>query len=340
MLFSYAFVAMFSILICGNYSVKQMPFAFISLSYWVWVLIISYYSVLQLNTLKFHVFIVVVFLPVLFYFFLTVVNTFQASSDYNLSFNPVFYLSYLLPAILLIPKKTLKISGLLLIFAAILISYKRSAFLAFITAIPVYLYASNAISMSGKLKKLTLITFGGAILLLLLVFTFNFVVDTSGRDLTGRLETLADDKGSGRLDIYTGYMGLLGSQSFFEWIIGSGANATANTKYRWAHNDIIEVLYSFGLIGLMIYLLFIGQLAKLFFEMKKYKYKHFDAFAVSLVLFFWGSMFSMLIKFPYWFLGLAFVWGWVIADFHNAKRFGDPARIANPKYQTVKLKTD
>jgi hypothetical protein len=64
--------------------------------------------------------------------------------------------------------------------------------------------------------------------------------------------------------------------------------------------------------------------------MKKYRYIHFDAFAVSLVIFFFGSMLSILIMLPFWFLNLPFFWGWVIADFHNAKRFGDPARITNP----------
>jgi len=33
----------------------------------------------------------------------------------------------------------------------------------------------------------------------------------------------------------------------------------------------------------------VGQLVKIFFDMKKHKYRHFDAFAVSLVIFFWGS---------------------------------------------------
>ena len=326
----YAFLAMFSTLISGLYNIETLPFRFVRMSYWVWVLIISYYSVLHLNTLKFHVFIVGVFLPVLFFLLLVVVNTSKGrSSQSDLVLNPVFYITFLMPVILLLRSKILKISGLLLIFAAILISYKRSSLLAFITSIPVYLYAQSAISMSGKFTKLTKITFGGVFLFLLLVFTFNYVSSSIGLDWTGRVESLTSDRGSGRLDKYEGYIGLLGSQSFVQWIVGNGHNATEQTDFGFAHNDIIEVLYNFGLMGLMFYLLFIGQLAKIFFEMKKYKYIHFDAFAISLVVFFWGSMFSMLIMVPYWFLNLAFFWGWVIADFHNAKRFGDPARIGN-----------
>jgi len=40
----------------------------------------------------------------------------------------------------------------------------------------------------------------------------------------------------------------------------------------------------------------------------------------------------MLIAVPYWFLNLAFFWGWVIADFHNAKKYGNPEQIVDPLY--------
>jgi hypothetical protein len=329
----YAFFGMFSTFTSGFFPMESVPFKCIRLSYWVWVMIISYYAVLHLNTLKIHIFIVGAFLPVLLYFFFILMKTFRGvSSEEMLLLNPVFYISFMTPAILLIRSKIFKISGLLLIFAAILMSYKRSALLAFVTSIPVYLYAQSAISTSGRFKKLIPVMFGGIFLLLLLAFSFNYISSALGLNWGARFENLMTDRGSGRLDIYLGYMGLLSHQSFYNWIMGHGHLATEFSQYQWPHNDILEVLYDFGLVGLIFYLLFIGQLAKIFFDMKRCKYRHFDAFAVSLVIFFFGSMFSMLIMLPYWFLNLAFFWGWVIADFHNAKNYGDPARISNPLY--------
>jgi hypothetical protein len=330
---SYAFVGIFSTFVCNLYPAGSLPFRFVKLSYWVWVLIISYYSVLHLNTLKFHLLIACIFLPILFYLFFILLETYRgASSQSSLVLNPVFYISFLIPTILLVRSKILKISGILLIFAAILISYKRSAIVAFVTSIPVYFYARTATSTSGKFKKLIPVIFGGTLLLLLLIFTFKYVSNTVGLEWGQRLESATATGGSGRLDRYIGYIGLLSARSIPQWIIGNGHLATEFTQYSWAHNDILEVLYDFGILGFIFYLLFISQLAKTFFDMKRYKYKHFDAFAVSLVIFFWGSMFSMLIVVPYWFLNLAFFWGWVIADFHNAKRYGDSARIGNPLY--------
>lgn len=255
-----------------------------------------------------------------------------AFSRSMLALNPVFYISFLMPTILLMRSKILKISGLLLIFVTILLSYKRSAIVAFVTSIPVYFYARNVINPSGKFKKLTLLIFSGTFLLLLLFFTFKYTSGALGLDWAGRLENLTTGGGSGRIDKYVGYLGLLGSQSIYHWIMGHGYLATEYTAFSWAHNDILEVLYGFGLVGLTFYLLFIVQLVKIFFDMKRCKYKHFDAFAVSLVIFFWGTMLSMLIILPYWFLNLAFFWGWIIADFQNAKGYGDPARIGNPLY--------
>lgn len=328
----YAFIGIFSTFTSGFFPMESVPFKSVRLSYWVWVMIISYYSVLHLNTLKFHIFIVGVFLPVLFYSFVIMMIFGGTSSETMLLLNPVFYISFLMPAILLIRSKVIQISGVLLIFAAVLISYKRSALLSFITSIPVYLYARSAISTSGKFKKLILIMFGSTLLLLLLDFTFSYISSAVGLDWGARLKSVTTDRGSGRLNIYIGYIGLFSHQSFYHWIIGRGHLATEFTQYQWPHNDILEVLYDFGLAGLTFYLLFIGQLAKIFFDMKRCKYRHFDAFAVSLVIFFFGSMISMLIMLPYWFLNMAFFWGWVIADFHNAKRYGDPARIGNPLY--------
>lgn len=328
--FCYVLVGVFSTFFSGLYEMSALPFKFIRLSYWAWVLIISYYAVLHLKTLKFHVAVVVLLFPILYYFFLVMSQSDKDSSQ--LLLNPVFYISFLMPVILLLRSKLFKYGMLLMIFAAILISYKRSALLAFATSIPVYLYARISLGNSDKHKKLIPVLFGGVVLVLLLYVIFKFTSGALGLDWAARLEGMTADRGSGRLETYIGYLRLLSSQSVVQWIMGNGYNATEYTVYEWAHNDIIEVLYDFGLAGLTFYFLFIGQLAKVFIQMKKYKYKHFDAFAVSLVIFFWGTMFSMLISVPYWFLNLAFFWGWVIADFHNAQRSGDPEKIGNPLY--------
>jgi len=76
----------------------------------------------------------------------------------------------------------LKIGGSLIVFAAILISYKRTALFAFITSIPVYFYARMTLGTSGKSKRLIPAMFGGALLLILLVFSFKYISAAVGLD--------------------------------------------------------------------------------------------------------------------------------------------------------------
>ncbi|MBW8014710.1 MAG: O-antigen ligase family protein [Planctomycetes bacterium] len=329
----YAFVAILSTSLVGIYPMMELPFKFVKMSYWVWIMVISYYSVLHLNTFKYHVAIAGIFLPILvFFFFATMQTNRGVGSMRMLALNSVFYISFLMPAILLLRSKTLKMGGVLLIFFAILLSYKRSAMIAFVTSIPVYLYATSNNDSKSKIKKYIPIILGGAFLLVVLAISFNFISSAIGLDWGGRMEDITSSGGSGRYDRYIAYIRLMSSQSAQDWLIGHGYAFTQFTPISWPHNDVLEVLFDFGIVGLTFYLLFISQLVKLFFQMKKYKYKHFDAFAVSLVIFFWGSMFSILIVMPQWYLCLAFFWGWVIADFHNAKKCGDPEKIANPLY--------
>ena len=66
--------------------------------------------------------------------------------------------------------------------------------------------------------------------------------------------------------------------------------------------------------------------------MKRLKYEHFDAFAVSLVWFAFGSMFSILVNRPEWFLGMAMFWGITVADFENAKTQAYLLEMDDPLY--------
>ncbi|MCE5187388.1 MAG: hypothetical protein LLF76_14810 [Planctomycetaceae bacterium] len=323
----YVFAAVFSTFFSGLYIMSALPFKFIRLSYWVWVMVISYYAVLHLNTFKHHVLVIVLFLPfwgVAFYRMIGI------HANLEMGMNAVFYITFAMPALLLVRSRLVKYCGLLFIFIAVLFSYKRSAVVSFVTAIPVYLYAVIAVSKSGRFKKMIPVLLGATFLLIVLFFLFNYVSEAVGLDWGGRMESMTTDRGSGRLDRYIGYLGLLRSQSLYAWIMGNGYAATAYTPHGSAHNDFIEILYDFGLVGAGFYLLFVVQLLKIFFQMKAYKYRHLDAYAVSLVIFFWGSMFSMLAIVPFWHLNLAFFWGWVVADFHNAKRYADDQKIALP----------
>ena len=316
----------------GIYPTDRLPFKFISIFYWVAVMLISYYAVLHLNTAKFHVAIVVLAIPFLSYSFYSMRSSASMYSGFLL-LNPVYFISYLMPVVLLLRSKVLKVGILLLIFVVVILSYKRLAILAYSTSILVYFYYLSRSGSNAKFWKIITVFLGSVMFIAVMAFSFRYMGAAFGLDWSGRMSDMVSGGGSGRFDIWKGTIAALASQPSY-WLFGHGYLATENTAFGWAHNDFIEILYDFGLLGLALYLMFIGKIIKTFIEMKKLRYMHLDAFAVSLVWFAWGTMFSMLVIKPFWFLSLAFFWGMTIADFENTKRQAYISEIEDSLYET------
>jgi hypothetical protein len=314
----YVLSAFISTALSGLYPSDKLPFKFVTLFYWVAVLILAYYSVLSLNTPKFHVAIVVLMLPFLSYKFFAMRYAGTVYLD-TLLLNPVYYISYLMPVVFLLRSKVLKISGLFLIFVVIVLSYKRMAILAYAMSILVYFYCLSKTSSNAGLWKTMTIFVGAVMFIGVLAFAFRFLAGEFGLDWGARMGSVVESGGSGRFDLWRQMLAALAADPAY-LLFGHGYDATSRLLSTGAHNDILEILYDFGLMGLIIYLMFVATIVSIFLKMMKLRYKHVDAFAVSLVWFAFGSTFSMLINYPYWFLGLALFWGITIADFENAKR--------------------
>lgn len=328
----FVFSAFASTALSGIYSTGRLPFKFISIFYWVAVMLISYYAVLQLNTTKFHVAIVVLAIPFLSYGFY-VMRGAEAGYSGVLLLNPVYFISYLMPVVLLLRSRLLKVGILLLIFVVVILSYKRLAILAYFTSIVVYFYYLSRSGSHAKVWRTITVFLGAIMFIAVMVFSFRYLGAAFGLDWSGRMSGMAESGGSGRFDIWRSVLAALASQEIPYWLYGHGYLATELVLGKGAHNDFLEILYNFGLLGLAIYLMFIGKIIKIFIEMKKLRYRHLDAFAVSLVWFAWGTMFSQLVIYPYWFLSLALFWGMTIADFENAKRQGYISELDAPLYE-------
>jgi hypothetical protein len=312
----YVLFAFMSTVLNGLYPVQRLPFRFVEVFYWVAVMLLSYHSVLSLNTAKFHVAIVVLAIPLLSYRFFVMRGS-EISSDFLL-LNPVYCISYFMPVILLLRSKVLKVIGLLLIFVVVVLSYKRMAILAYAASILVYFYCLSKTSSNAGYWRYLTISLGAVMFIAVLAFSFRYLAGAFGLDWSGRMRDVIEGGGGGRLEVWRYVWAALAAQPDY-LLMGHGYGALSITMDMWAHNDFLEILYSFGIIGLTLYLMFVAKIVSIFFEMKRLKYEHFDAFAVSLVWFAFGSMFSILVNRPEWFLGMAMFWGITVADFENAK---------------------
>ena len=170
----------------------------------------------------------------------------------------ILAVSIFLPIILNIKNMYLKNIFLIIVLYWSIISAKRTSLLCVGLAFA-FLIISNILHVSGKnfVKFIVVLAIGGSITL----FAYNkypeFALQTDY--IIERFEDPKDnDSNKERMDMYAGTYSAFLTSSTLEQLFGHGYMAVYNDLYgRPTHNDLIEILYDYGLIALVIYLIFI-----------------------------------------------------------------------------------
>lgn len=173
----------------------------------------------------------------------------------------ILAVSIFLPIILSIRNKYLKGIFLIIILYWSIISAKRTSLLCIGLAI-IFLIMANISNVSGKnfARFIAVLAVGVAIA----YFAYNkypeFALQTDY--IIERFKDPQDnDSNRERMDMYAGTYSAYSSSSIIEQLFGHGYMAVVNDLYgRPTHNDIMEILYDYGLIALAIYLIFIIKL--------------------------------------------------------------------------------
>lgn len=232
----------------------------------------------------------------------------------SLIINSIYYLVLLLPFIYSIDNLIMKFIGIICILSAVLISMKRTAFIAMIVSLAIYLLMDKAQNYNNAAKKIKKILFT---LIAIAIFSvvYNYTASL-GFDVFGRLALIESDGGSNRFKIFKLVFIAISKNNIFQMLFGNGYNAVAEaTGGLSAHNDFLEILYDFGVIGLMFYMGIYLYLIKyaVIFSRKHYKYS--AAFSASIYIFFFMSLSSHLIFIPTYVAFLAFFWGSCIYNY-------------------------
>lgn len=200
--------------------------------------------------------------------------------------NNYFYF-VLMPLPILLIKKQSFLNGVFLV-AAILIcilSMKRSAIIA-ISLISAS-YILHLLIFESITKKMFFIFL--SLIIAFFLVSDKYVIDRFERSVN-RFEKIDSDRGSGRGDIIVRF----GDDDFYdvttfpEIFIGNGFASYANkyeNKLAATHNDFLEVLYSYGFCGIIIYVFFIIQLFKTCINLLKIKNPLFLSSEICLILF-------------------------------------------------------
>lgn len=223
--------------------------------------------------------------------------------------NSVFYVVLLLPFILSLNNQFwVKILiGLLVI--AVVISMKRTAVVIVLFGILVFLWFGKE---QNKVRVLKIL-----IALFVMLLVIMVIQNKIGVDIIGKFEAISEDGGSGRVEMYSVLFNLIFKRSPTSILIGDGYYGVINIIGETAHNDFLEILFDFGVIGFLSYLFIYYCLLRTFIKMKKQKYKYSVQFLVSIIIFTIMSMLSHVIMIPSYMMYICMFWGLVLADFEN-----------------------
>lgn len=217
-------------------------------------------------------------IAMLFYYcwqFISVLIRSNATHDETTVLNLVYRVVVFVPAIYLLENKKLRNVLLLMIFAMTVASMKRGAIIILPLMMLVSLLIDNR-ENKDSLKKIGRIA-GLGILGIVAFFIADSITDgfLSHRFSIGELLY-----GSSRSDKYAAAIAEIKKRSFSEVMLGIGSGARGGV-----HNEVLEFLYTFGVVGLLLYIMLIISIIMRFAKLYKAKSKYASIYAMIVVFF-------------------------------------------------------
>lgn len=225
-----------------------------------------------------------------------------------------YYTLFFLPFALLSDKKVIKWGGTVLVLYTLLLCMKRTGFIAFVAGIVVYILVEYRSAPKGS-KKRVFVLLGG--LLALTAMYFFIMENTRGTfSVIDRLLSTGQTSNEGREDVWPVVISLIRHSDIIALIFGHGFDTVIENSplALSAHCDFLEVIYDYGVSGLLLYLTFYKRLWNGFIKMYRQGSELAAPMSFTFVTAFVASLFSHLIIFPTYFLGFCLFWGLAIGS--------------------------
>jgi len=225
-----------------------------------------------------------------------------------------YYVLFLLPTLLFTPRKWLRYVGLFITGLVLFSSFKRGGLIAFVLGIIAYLFV-NEVLVERKFTRLLVFLIAMIALFIILIFVDNAM----GNIISERILNIQEDGGSGRDQVWATTWNMIKASDSQQLLFGHGYNAVLKCSPLGlsAHNDFLEMLFNYGIIGLVPYLVLHFQLIKQIFTGIKSQNKTASIMAFTYTIFFILSMISHIIVYP-WACIIAIAWG-MLSNSNNLK---------------------
>lgn len=179
----------------------------------------------------------------------------------------LFFVILLFPLVFCFKKDTYKIITFILVGIICAISAKRSILIAYSISLVLFLFQYSFLNRSKKSSFKSVGIFVG-----LLVALYWLVANNSeviGKILF-RFQGMKDDSGSGRTDLYDILLRSFNDSSLGNQFFGHGYRSAISVLNGVpAHNDFLEILYDFGVVPLVIYIIILLKFIRLCFRSLK-----------------------------------------------------------------------
>lgn len=225
--------------------------------------------------------------------------TYITYSDIVTVSNIFYYVLMPLPLVFISNNKMLNWSFLIVALVVAVFALKRSAIISIVLVSLLYFY----VSMRKSYTVFIQIVFVLVVFSLFVSFLGIDLISSKYELLNHRFETFYDDRGSGRIDLLVEFINkdVKDLFSFPELFIGNGFASYKDKVlglHEAYHNDFVDVLYSFGIIGVLFLLFFYFLLLKRLVYIKNNIEPLYIPYLISIVLFmiysFSGGMFYFL----------------------------------------------
>lgn len=263
-----------------------------------------------------------VFFYAVFFYIVTLINLFSfilysLGKIRMIMVSNVYYSLCLFPFVLLnnrrYKSKVVKMLPILLLIVTLIFSYKRTGFFGFVIAYFMY----YIIKMKGNLARKL---FRTLIILMVIITSIILLKNKLPYKYARRFDIaqMKKDKGSGRLEIYELLLKDFYVSDLDKKIFGIERRRIGKlTSHYNAHNDFIEILYTHGIIGFILFIMIYLYFIKEFYLMYQKRYEYLPEYSFMLVINIFLSLLSVyFIDYSYSILGASCT-SYLIKDFKN-----------------------
>ena len=188
----------------------------------------------------------------------------------------------------------------------VIITGKRSSSIAMMIILPLYYFVSQkSVKNSKKTGNFVLFVLGAFVVFIIVSRYFSGTF----QGVVERFERIDVDEGSGRIPLYNDVFAVLEQNSIGDWILGRGYGSIVLSRHTNAHNDALQMLFEYGIIGLFVYIAMFIYAIKRARVLRRNNSEYYLGYAISIVIFIVLGMVSDLVVFNSYFAFICAFWG-------------------------------